>query len=318
MLRHFFRFLGRLYEVFWMLLLTALLSVAAVVTWHFYQQEQFQNQLKRQGRPVTVQIEHTDRKPRAIWDALGNAVYIGFTYQQRPYEARCISDTVWLSEGEPITLLYHPQLDRFGQLQQVQASAQTRVASRLINWTVATKFDQETKALGLFLLIASTLFFVGSGVLVYLTGLTFIRVIARSVLLVGLGAAGVFFTYDTIAYYRYAAQLKRNGQRMEVVVHDTDRHTHGRKTSWHTYDATFRFNNQDRVVAIDEADYNRLNTKDQRLAVRYEAALDDFIAVDYPPRLSQVVMPLFFWLLFVLLIRPTPVRQSAPQPDKQP
>lgn len=311
MFQQFLRFLGSLYELIGGLLLTALLTVAAVVTWHFYQEEVFQNQLREQGAPVTVQIDHADHTPRAVWDALGNAAYIDFNYRNRLYETRYVYDTLWVSEGDRITLFYHQQLDRFGQLQRVPVADTTRVVSRLINWSIVTEFSRELKTLGLFLLLMAALLFVGSGLLVRLTGLTIIQTIARALLVVGLAAAASFFTYDAFKYYQYANQLKQNGQQMEVTVTDTERLSHGRKYHWYTYEATFPFKNQQRVVAIDAADHGRLNAGATQLTVLYEPKLNDFIAADYSVSLSHAGVALFLWLLLFLFLRPTPIRRPA-------
>ncbi|HEX8657953.1 MAG TPA: hypothetical protein VF690_10480 [Hymenobacter sp.] len=312
MFQKLLRLLGQLYGLLWALILTGLLGVAALVTWHFYQEEHLQSQLRTEGQPVTVRIERTDKTSRELWDALGNFTYVGFTYHNQPYETRVVSDTVWLSTGDRVALLYHPRLDVFRQPPRMQSSP-SRVVSRLINWTVAASFTAEAKALGLFALVAMALFFVISGLLATITGLTFVRTIARAVLIVGLVAAALFFSYDTMQYFRYATQLQRNGRPMEVAVVDTDRHTHGRKTSWYTYDATFRFNGQERVVPIEEADYKRLNPKNAQLTVRYDATLNDFIAAGYSPSWLEAVTPGFFWLLLFLTLRPIRTRPAAPQ-----
>ncbi|HEX8427033.1 hypothetical protein [Hymenobacter sp.] len=321
MFRQLFRFLGELYTLIWSFLLTGLLGVALVLAWHLYQEEHFQSQLESQGKPVTVQIKQADRSQRALWDALGNAVYVRFTYQNRTYETRCVNDTVWLSEGDRVTLLYHPQSNRFGQLQQGPLTSNNRVASRLLRWTVVASFTRETKALGLVLLLAMALFFIGANILVRLTGLQFIHSIARSLFVVGLGACALFFTYDAFKYYQYIDQLKREGVKMEVTVVDTDWHAYGRSRqhrsyrNWglRTYEATFVFNKQQRAIAIDEDDYNRIKAGAARLDVLYNAALNDFIAVTYSASLSQVITPLFFWLLLVLFARPALPRPAMPQ-----
>jgi hypothetical protein len=316
MFQQFFRFLGSLYELVWGFLLTALLGVAVMVTWHFYQEEVFQTQLRSQGEPVTVQINRADRTPRALWDMLGNAVYIGFTHHNQSYETRYLSDTLWLSEGDRVTLLYHQQSDRFGQLQQAPIAHDTRVVSRLINWSAVADFSRETKALALFVLLVLALFFVGSGVLVRLTGLTFIQTIARALFVTGLGVMALFLTYDAFQYYQYGTLLKRNGQRTEVRVVDTDRLSHGRKYHWYTYQATFPFKNQQRVVAITEADYGRLNAGATQLAVLYDPSLNDFITADYSLSFSQVGAALFFWLILFLLLRSTPAKPTAVQSNR--
>ncbi|PJJ48539.1 DUF3592 domain-containing protein [Hymenobacter chitinivorans] len=312
MLQNLFRLLGRVYRLLWTCILVALLSVATLLTWHFYQQEHLAAQLNAGGQPVTVRVERADRAPRALWDGLGNFVYVGFRYQGRPYETRFVNDTLWLSEGDRVTLLYQPRLDVFGQAPVQPVARPDRVVSRLIGWTAVADFTRETKALALFILVSVALFFVGSGLLASLTGLTVIQALARGVLVICLGMGALFFTYNTVQYYRYAAQLQRHGQPMEVTVVDTDRVSHGRRTSWYTYQATFRFKGQERVVPIERADFERLNAQNSRLAVRYDPTLNDFISADYDPGLSELVPPLFLGLLLVLAIRPVRPRPVVP------
>jgi hypothetical protein len=105
-----------------------------------------------------------------------------------------------------------------------------------------------------------------------------------------------------------------------VAVVDTDRRTHGRKTSWYTYEATFRYNGQERVVPIEEADYERLSPQNSQLTVYYNAALDDFIAAGYSPSWSEALTPGLFWLLLLLALRPTRARvvRGAPGPPVAP
>lgn len=76
--------LGRLYSSFATLVVAALLVVAVVAAWHFYQEERLRARLMAEGQPVTVQIARTDRRPRQVWDGFGNYVYAGFQYQGRP------------------------------------------------------------------------------------------------------------------------------------------------------------------------------------------------------------------------------------------
>ncbi|UOQ73556.1 hypothetical protein [Hymenobacter cellulosilyticus] len=117
-------------------------------------------------------------------------------------------------------------------------------------------------------------------------------------------------------YYRYADQLQRNGQAMEVTVIDTDRVSHGKRTSWYTYEATFWFKNQGRVIPIEKADYERLKTPNSRLAVRYNPALNDFIPADYDPGFSELAVPLFLGLLLVLLLRSGESRPQQARPQE--
>ncbi|MBC7920638.1 MAG: hypothetical protein H7Z75_06050 [Ferruginibacter sp.] len=299
------RLLGRAYKIFWGLVVMAFLGVTAWLMWHGYQAERRQSQFRAEGRPITVEIDHTDRKPREVWDALGNFVYVGFAYRNQRYETRFVNDTLWLSKGDRIELRYHPRWNAFEQLKPTLKSNQTRVVSRLINWTVVREFKPENTLLAGFVIVVISLFFFGGGVLVSLTGWTIIQDIARLALIIALGAGALFFTYNAIQYYRYVDDLRTNGRDTDVVVLDTDRVSAGRRSSWrtYTYHATFRFQGRERVVLIEETDYERINSGDNRLTVRYAKALDDFIPVAYSPGLTQLIPPGFLWLLVILFTR---------------
>jgi hypothetical protein len=316
---------GRLFSFLGTLVWTALLGVAALAAWHFYQDEHLRGQLESHGQAVTVRVEHADRTRRQVWDNFGNFIYVGFTYHGRPYEARCVSDTAWLAPGDQLALRYLPQQDVFGQLGPSQMHGRDPAKSRLLRWSVMPDVSPENRALLLFGLLLVMLFFVVSGLLASLTGWRGIPAIARPVGFVVLALLAGYCTYDAVAYYRYAAALQRDGRPQEVLVQHADQHNYftgpmGRRKvgrgrlSDYIYAATFLFQGQPRTVAIEEAEYERLKAGATRLAVRYDAARDDFIAADYSPRWEPVLPPLVLWLLVVLLLRRS--RKPAAQPTR--
>ncbi len=312
------RRLGRLYSSLATLVVAALLGAATVAAWHFYQQEHLRAQLMAEGQPVTVRVERTDRQSRQAWDALGNFVYVGFRYQGRPYEVRCTSPTRWLAAGDQLALRYLAGPDVFGQPRVAPPVRRQPGVSRLINWSALPDFTPETLALLLVALAAGALFFVGSGLLASLTGWRVFSALARPVGVVVLGAGAVFFTYDTAQYYRYAAALRRDGQPLTVAVLRAEQHADRQTTRsssynlrTYTYTATFRHHGQAREVAIEQADYARLTAGDPRLAVRYDAARDDFIAEGYSPRWLPVLLPLFFGGLLAWVLWPAAARPPA-------
>ena len=311
-----FRRLGRAYSHFATLVLTALLAVAALATWRLYQEERLYRQLAARGQAVTVQLTRTDRRPRQVRDVFGRSVYVGFRYRGRPYETRCVSDTAWLATGDRLALLYEPQRDEFRQPRKARPAHRDEAVSRLMDWSMLSDFSPENRALLLFALTAGALFFVGSGLLATLTGLRIIAALARPVAVVAVGAAAVFFTYDAAQYYRYAAALKRDGRPMTVVVLRANRHAYDRTVPVFSYDAAFQFNHHTRIIPIEEADYERLTAGNPHLAVRYEAARNDFIAADYAPSWVPMAVALLFWLLLVQVVRPGPASQSAEEPAR--
>ncbi|WP_310391208.1 hypothetical protein [Hymenobacter sp.] len=314
------RLLSRLYSSLATILVAALLGAATLAAWHFYQEERLRAQLAAEGQHVTVQLARTDRHPRQVWDALGNFVYVGFQHQGRPYEVRCVSPTRWLAAGDQLALRYHPGLDVFGQLRAAPLARRNPGVSRLINWSALPDFSPETRALLLFVLAAGALFFVGSGLLAALPGLGWLSALARPVGAVVLGAGAVFFTYDAAQYYRYAAALQRDGQPLTVAVLRAEEHADRQTTQsynfhTYTYTATFRHGGREREVAIEEADYARLrDSAGARLAVRYEPTRDDFIAADYSPARSYLLLPLFFWGLLGWALWPAAAGRAAGAP----
>lgn len=318
------RRLGRLYSTFATLVVAALLAVAVVAAWHFYQEEHLRARLMAEGQPVTVQIERADRQSRQVWDALGNFVYAGFQYQGRPYEVRCVSSpTRWLAAGERLELRYLAGPDVFGQPRAAPPVRRRPGVSRLISWSALPDFTPETLALLLVALVAGALFFVGSGLLASLTGWWVFSALARPVGAVVLAAGAVFFTYDTAQYYRYAAALRREGRHLAVAVLRAEQYADRQTTRSNSYDfrtytytAAFRHRGQEREVAIEQADYARLTAGDPRLNVRYDTARNDFIADGYSPRWLPLVLPLFFWGLLGWALWPSAAHPPVVEPAR--
>lgn len=324
MFHSFFQLLRRLYHGFWLLVIIVILGFATVFMGHLYQQERFQTQLQTEGRPVTVRVQHTDRHDRVIWDKLNNVVYAGFTYRNRPYDVRCLTTTGWLSPGDTLSLLYHAPTDTFGQRYTTLRSVPLQGASRLIGWTSARDVSPEWLALGAFITTALVLFVVIMGLIVRLTGFTGAQTLAQIVLTLFLGAMALFFSYDTWQYYQYADQVSEHGQPTTVRVTGVDRHrargsTH-KRSLWerYHYEATFLFRGQPRRIAIDADDYDRLAAGDTRLDVRYDSTVDDFIAVNYSPDSSKLIVALVLWVLFAGFLGTTVKSVSATQQPAPP
>ncbi len=324
MIQELIRVVKWLWGLVGMLLVIVFLGVCAFVMWHFYEDERFHTLFRNEGKPITVRVTNTDRNPRAIWDKFRSPAYVRFTYQNQSYETRYVNDTLWVSAGDQITLLYHPQLNAFRQPEWKLTSSPTRVVSRLVKWSVVGEFRRENQLLGGLILVMLALFFCVSAVIVTLTGFTLIQTIARFILVIAFGAAAFFTTYDTIRCFRYADELRTNGRSMDVVALDADRTSQSRGTTRHhrrntlyRYDATFRFKGQERVIAIEEADYNRIESGNTRLAVQYNPALDDFIAANYSPAYSRWFVPVVFLILLISVARSKSGR-TAPQPKTVP
>ncbi|WP_234736879.1 hypothetical protein [Tellurirhabdus bombi] len=303
MFQSLIRFVGRLYALIWSFIIIAFLAFVAWLLWHFYGEARLDRQFTEAGERVRVQVKAVDSE-RRTWFDLGQSVYLSFDYKNKRYTTRYVFDTTWANEGDYIQLLYHPQVDEFRQVPTVQKANSSRLVSRLIRWSSLHTLSTEHKMLGGFLFILLFLFFYAGGVVVGLTGWTFPQQIARFTLLLALGAAALFFTYETVTYYRYYQRIRVNGKPMEVTVLETDRHSvgHSRSSSFkqYNYEVVFRYQNQERVAPITEDEYDVLKPQ-SRLRVLHDEALDDFMSATYPGDYLKILVPLFFWILFIIL-----------------
>ncbi|MCY7352906.1 MAG: hypothetical protein LH606_19980 [Cytophagaceae bacterium] len=292
--------LGRIASLIVGIVVTAGLAVAAWGMWYGYQEARLQRRFVTEGQPVEVIVRDVSRERKTWLDAFGNSAYVDFPYRGRNYTTRFASDTLWVSAGDRVQLLYHPQLDAFRQPVTVRKPG--RVTSRLIKWSVVAGFSREYQLLAGFLLVAAALFFFGGGVLVMITGWTFIQDLARLVLVALLAAGALFFTYDSIAYYRYYQHLRSQGQPLEVTALDKYKTAHGRRSvSWYTYDATIRFENQERVIPIEEDEYEMLRPP-APLRVLYDREQDDLVSATYAMEYSQFFAPVFLWVLLGVVL----------------
>ncbi|MFD1144170.1 hypothetical protein ACFQ4C_23800 [Larkinella insperata] len=305
MLQDLFHFLGRLYSRLVSVILIALLAGATWLLAYFYQEEKLQNLFLKEGQFVQVQVADVDLAQRSWRDAFSNTSYITFPYQQKTYQTRYVMDSVWVGAGDRVQLLYHPGRDAFRQPHGERKP--DRTVSRLVRWSLVNDFSTEYKLLGGVLVLATFLFFLASGLVVSLfPGLTFLRTIARLVLVVVLGAVAVFFTYDAIAYHRYYQRIKTNGRPLEVTVLETDRQRIGRSNrrsvlKSYRYNATCRFEKGKRTIPITEDEYETLKPND-RLTVLYDESLDDSMSARYSGNKLDYVAPVFFWILFLVFL----------------
>jgi hypothetical protein len=305
MLRAFFTFLGRLYNLLVSLLLAALVGIVTWACWGLYLEEKVAGQFHREGQLIRVKIEDTSRENRSWRDYLGNTSYLHFHYRQHPYTVRFVMDTLYVGSGDPVALLYHPGLDAFRQPGEQFRFQQSTNTSRLIRWSVVGTFSPENRWLVICLVLSGFFFFFVSGILVTLTGSHFLRTIGQwSVGLLLMGGA-LFFTYDSMAYYRYYQRIKTEGVRNQVKVIDTDRSSYSTRQSrhwkWYRYSARVRFENQEKVIPIEEADYEVLRPGDP-LPVLYVKSLDDMMPVNYSLDYRQFFVTAFLWLMSIVFL----------------
>ena len=304
MLRDMFAFLGRLYTMVLSVILAFILGFVTYGCWRMYEETKQQNRFANEGQLLTVTVNEEDYTQRSWRDMLGNSKYLSFRYQGKPYQVRYVTDTTFVGPGDRVQLLYHPDYDAFRQPGNGSLRFQRDTTkSRLINWSVVNSFSSESSWLMLCLVCSAAFFFYGSGVIVMLTGLTFLQSIARIMLVVILLGISGFLTYDSWMYYHYYQHLKANGHTVSVIVIDTDRTTQtGRRSSikTYTYRATIRYQQQKRIILISEDDYERLKPNDT-LQAYYDESVNDFMSVDNPLDYWHFLAAAFFWLITAII-----------------
>ncbi|MBC7892814.1 MAG: hypothetical protein H7Y12_11410, partial [Sphingobacteriaceae bacterium] len=272
-MNRFVALLGRIASWIGSFIITLGLAVVAWLFWVGYGEARLQRRFETEGHAFEITVTDANRESRSWRDAFGGVAYVSFSHRANSYTTRFVSDTMWVGAGDRVRLLYHPGLDAFRQ-PVVERKSGVRT-SRLVKWSVADGFSTENKILVGFMLMATVVFFMSVGLLVSLTGWTFLGGLARVVLLVVLGGAAVFFSYDSLGYYRYYQHLRSQGQPVEVVVLEKDKTAHGRRSvAYYTYGATVRLNDQPRVIPIEEAEYETLRPGD-RLRVLYDREQED-------------------------------------------
>jgi hypothetical protein len=311
MLQKLFTAVGRLYSFLMSLIVALLLGAATWACWQFYQDTQLQTEFVKEGTLITLRVNQAEQKQRSWRDILSHSTYLTLNYQGKDYTTRYVMDSTFVGEGDRVQLLYHPGYDAFRQPGNEIRFDQSKRKSRLIDWTTIREFSNQNRLLLLCLLLSTASFFFISGVIITIIPIPFLSDIARFVFVAELAIAAGFFTYDTWAYYTYYQDLKANGRDVVVTVLDTRRIAHGRRSRmrWYDYQATIRYQQQERVIPISKDDFTALKPADS-LHTLYAESVDDLMAVDYAPDYSLVVVPMFLWLLTFIIIRPSVVRKE--------
>ncbi len=316
MLQKLFAAIGRLYTFLMSLVVAAILGVTTWGFWGFYQETRLQNQFISEGKLLSVRIQQAEHQQRSWRDMLSNTAYLTFAYRGKTYNTRFVSDTTYVGEGDRVQLLYHPAYDAFRQPRSAIHFDQSTRKSRLIGWTTIRAFSDENRLLLLCIILSAASFFFISGVIVTLIPIPFLQGIARFALVVALAIGTVFFAYDTYQYFHYYQHLKTSGREVTVRVLDTDRRSLGRggsrRTHWYNYEATIRYQQQERVIAISQADFETLKPSDT-LQAYYDESVNDFMSVTYGPDYWLILVPTFFGLLTILFLRAGFVSQQQNQ-----
>lgn len=306
MFQKLFTTVGRVYSFLMSLIVAAILSVTTWAFWGVYEETKLQNQFAKEGQLLSVTVQQAEHKQRSWRDMLSNSAYLSFRYRGKDYTSRFVMDTTYVSEGDRVQLLYHPVYDAFRQARNDFHVEKSTRKSRLIGWTTLKTFSDENKLLLLCLILSTASFFFISGIIVTIIPIPFLQRTAQLVFSVALAIGAAFFTHDTYQYFRYYQHLKTNGREVAVRVLDTDRRTHGRggssTTHWYDYEATIRYQQQERVIPISKADFETVKPNDTLQAL-YDESVNDLMSVSYGPDYWLVIVPAFFGLLTILLLR---------------
>lgn len=266
MFQKLFTALGRVYSFIMSLVVAAILVVTTWAFWMLYQDARLQGEFVKEGQLLSVRVDRAEHEQRTWRDMLSNSAYLTFRYKGKGYTSRFVVDTTYVSAGDRVQLLYHPAFDAFRQARNDVRFDQSTRKSRLIGWTTVRSFNDENRLLLLCLLLSAATFFIVSGVVVTIIPIPFLQAIARLVFIVALAIGAAFFTYDTYQYYHYYQHLKTSGRAVAVRVLDTDRRSIGRGNSrsghWYRYEATIRYQQQERMIPISEDDFETLKPND--------------------------------------------------------
>jgi len=285
------------------LFLTLLVGFAAWASWQLYENERLSQQFVKEGQPVAVQITATDRGNYSWYDQFTNHVYITFKYLRHSYSTRYTQDSGWVSEGDKVVLLYHPQMGAFRQPgKRIHFTSHFRDHSRLIDFTIASMWSDERKWQVLGLAFSTLFMLLLFGMLTSIIRLQWLQWVGPFVMVALVLTGTLYFTFNTLEYFHYYQKVK-SGNQTTVQVLSTDYSARSRRSDgWYTYRATVQFNNGQRIIPIEAADYKRLQPRDP-LVVIYNREEDDMMPLDYGPEYSNLIVTIFMWFFTIFLAR---------------
>jgi hypothetical protein len=109
----------------------------------------------------------------------------------------------------------------------------------------------------------------------------------------------LYFTYNSWQYYNYYQKIKDNSSKLTTRVLSTDHHARSKRSNWwYTYDARVQFGNEQKMIPLEEEDYNKLRPNDQ-LPVLYNRELNDMMPENYTPDHTNLLAALFMWALTI-------------------
>lgn len=300
-----------------LLLITLAIGWLAWMARQQYLDQQQYDLVSTQGQLVTVKLEAVDRSSRNWKDQLTNAVYLQFAYQQKPYTLRYKQDSSWLTAGHRIELYYHAGLDAFRQPRLHSFFKTQPHQSRLIGFTITGQWTDTRKWLVLWVGLTTVFTLLAAGLLATITGIALFRTLGR-LLFTGMLLTGVaYLTYNTIQYHRYYNRLRTGAREETVQVLGTNRRAISRRSNWfYTHEAMVQQGKQEKLIPIDETDYNTLRPG-APLQVYYNRQLDDMMSVNYTPAYINLAATGFAWLLLIVFAGGTVKkmrRQKAQRP----
>jgi hypothetical protein len=310
MFHKLFTTLGRAYSFLISLIVSAILVVATWMFWGFYQDVMLQKKFAEEGQLRTVTITQAEYGQRSWRDILSNNAYLTFRDHGKTYTTRYVMGPDYVGSGDQVRLFYHPAYDSFKQpLPETHPTPSIR-ESRLVRWNVISTLSHENQLLLLCVVLATVSFFMVSGLIVSIVPIKFLQDIARVLVVLILLVVSVYFTYETYQYFQYYQHLKTNGHEVTVQVLTTDRHR-----KWHNshsrhdligpvyrYQATVLYQRQKRIIAISQSDFETLKPG-ATLRTLYDESLNDLMSVGYPLDHWFLVVPVFFWVITLVLMR---------------
>lgn len=285
------------------LLLTLLVGFAAWASWQLYENEKLSQQFAKEGQPVAVRITATDRGNHSWYDQFTNHVYITFNHLGRSYSVRYTQDSGWVSERDKVALLYHPAMDAFRQPgKRIHFASHFRDHSRLIDFTIARMWSDERKWQVLGLAFSALFIMLLFGMLTSIIRLPWLQWVGPLIMVALVLTGTLYFTFNTLEYFHYY-QIVKSGNQTNVKVLSTEYNARSRRSEgWYTYSATVQFNNGQREIPIEAADYKRLQPNDP-LPVIYNGEVDDMMPLSYGPEYSNLIVTLFMWFLTIFLAK---------------
>lgn len=296
--------------ILFMLLFSALLALLAWGSWKMHAHEKLSNLFLTKGQHIEVKVATADRDNRAWYDQFTNAVYISFEHEGRSYTTRCIQDSGWISEGDQVDLLYLPEIDEFHHPRQIQRQDNR---SRLLEFSVSTMWrnHQKWQLMAMGFSVASLLFLLTAVIAIQpIPILIQLRRAAGTCLIL---AAAIYFTYNTWQYFQYYNQVRAGGHEATVTVLHTDYRSHSNKSNWWpSYFATVQYNNEEKIIPINEGHYERLQPNGP-LKIIYNEPLNDMMPADYSREYSGIFISLFMWSLGGYLVYRFFLKKTAVQ-----